>query len=111
MAWIILFGDAFHKFIDGVSVGAAFTESFFAGISVALAVICEEIPHELGRVIFAYYMYMYIPPYTSLLYSKTRVYRGIHIFLIFAPKHRLWVHVRTASSNVLSMNIKNITQN
>ena len=52
MAWIILFGDAFHKFIDGVSVGAAFTESFFAGISVALAVICEEIPHELGRTTF-----------------------------------------------------------
>lgn len=50
VAWIILFGDGFHKFIDGVSVGAAFTESFFAGISVALAVICEEIPHELGDI-------------------------------------------------------------
>ena len=37
------------------------------------------------------------PPYTPLLYSKTGVYRGIHIFLIFAPKHRLWVLVRTAS--------------
>ena len=54
VAWIILFGDAFHKFIDGVSVGAAFTESLFAGISVALAVICEEIPHELGRTALLY---------------------------------------------------------
>ena len=36
-------------------------------------------------------------PYTPLLYSKTVVYRGIPIFLIFAPKHRLWVLVRTAS--------------
>ena len=32
-----------------------------------------------------------------LLYSKTGVYRGITIFLIFDPKHRLWVLVRTTS--------------
>ena len=37
------------------------------------------------------------PPYTPLLYSKTGVYRGIHFFLIFALKHRLWVLIRTAS--------------
>ena len=39
-----------------------------------------------------------IPPYTPLLYSKTGVCRGISIFLIFAPKHILWVLVRTASA-------------
>ena len=32
-----------------------------------------------------------------LLYSKTGVYMGIHYFLIFSLKHRLWVLVRTAS--------------
>ena len=37
----------------------------------------------------------FIPPYTPLLYSKTGVYRGMHYFLIFALKHRLWVLVRT----------------
>ena len=37
-----------------------------------------------------------IPPYTPLLYSKTGVYRGIHDFLIFALKQKLWVLVRTA---------------
>ena len=35
-------------------------------------------------------------PYTPLLYSKSGVYRGIHIFLIFALKHKLWVIVKTA---------------
>ena len=40
---------------------------------------------------------MYTPSYPTL-YSKTGVYRGIHIFLIFDPKHRLWVLVRTASA-------------
>ena len=33
----------------------------------------------------------FIPPNTTLLYSKTGVYRSIHYFLIFALKHRLWV--------------------
>ena len=50
-----------------------------------------------------------IPPHTPLLYSKTGNYRGVPIFLIVAPKHRLWVFVRTASVstiNVLSKNIK-----
>ena len=39
----------------------------------------------------------FIPPYTPLLYSKIGVYTGIHNFLIFALKHRLWVLIRTAS--------------
>ena len=39
-----------------------------------------------------------IPPYNPLLYSKTGIWRGIPVFRIFAPKHRLWVLVRTASS-------------
>ena len=48
-----------------------------------------------------------IPPRTPLLNSKTGVCEGISIFLIFAPKHRLWVLVRTASAiYVLSKNEK-----
>ena len=37
-------------------------------------------------------------PKTPLLYSETGVCSGIPIFLIFAPKQRLWVLVRTASA-------------
>ena len=48
VAWMIIFGDGLHNFIDGLSIGAAFTESIFKGISICLAVICEEFPHELG---------------------------------------------------------------
>ena len=35
----------------------------------------------------------YIPPDTPLLYSENGVCRAIPMFLIFDPKHRLWVHV------------------
>ena len=59
-----------------------------------------------------------IPPHIPLLYSKTGVYKGIPIFVIFYPKHRLWVLVRTASLtssarrliNVLNSNIENINK-
>ena len=50
-----------------------------------------------------------IPPHTPLLYRKTGECRGIPIFLSFAPKHRLWVLVRTASvrrSNVYPQSSK-----
>ena len=49
VAWMIIFGDGLHNFIDGVSIGAAFTESILAGVSVSLAIFCEELPHELGK--------------------------------------------------------------
>eukprot|EP00095_Tigriopus_kingsejongensis_P002521 maker-scaffold838_size90379-snap-gene-0.10 protein:Tk02521 transcript:maker-scaffold838_size90379-snap-gene-0.10-mRNA-1 annotation:"zinc transporter zip14" len=48
VAWMIIFGDGVHNFIDGLSIGAAFSESILTGISVSLAVLCEEFPHELG---------------------------------------------------------------
>ncbi|XP_023240901.1 zinc transporter ZIP8-like [Centruroides sculpturatus] len=48
VAWMIIFGDGFHNFIDGLSIGAAFSESILAGISISVAVVCEEFPHELG---------------------------------------------------------------
>ena len=38
--------------------------------------------------------------YNPLLYSKTVVCRGIPIFLTFAPKHTLWIVVRTCTHNV-----------
>ena len=41
-----------------------------------------------------------IPPQTPLLYRKTGVYVGITKFLIFAPKHRLWVLIRTTSARL-----------
>ena len=38
--------------------------------------------------------------------AKLGINRGIHYLLIFAPKHRLWVLVRTATIYLLSKNKK-----
>lgn len=48
VAWMVIFGDGMHNFIDGLSIGAAFSESLLAGASISVAVVCEEFPHELA---------------------------------------------------------------
>jgi zinc and cadmium transporter len=47
---LILFGDAFHNFIDGAIIGAAVLTSVPLGISTAIAVAAHEIPQEVGDV-------------------------------------------------------------
>ena len=45
---LILIGDAFHNFVDGLVIAAAFLTSIPLGISASLAVIAHEIPQEVG---------------------------------------------------------------
>ena len=45
---LILVGDTFHNFVDGILIAAAFLENAQLGIVTALAIIAHEIPQELG---------------------------------------------------------------
>jgi zinc and cadmium transporter len=45
---MILIGDSFHNFVDGVLIAAAFMESPALGVVTATAVIAHEIPQEIG---------------------------------------------------------------
>ena len=45
---MVIIGDAFHNFLDGVVIGTAVLASIPLGISTALAVMTHEIPQELG---------------------------------------------------------------
>ncbi len=45
---MVIIGDAFHNFLDGVVIGTAVRTSMPLGISTALAVATHEIPQELG---------------------------------------------------------------
>lgn len=47
---MVIIGDAFHNFLDGVVIGTAVRTSIPLGISTALAVATHEIPQELGDV-------------------------------------------------------------
>lgn len=48
VAWMVIIGDGFHNFSDGLAVGAAFAVSMTSGLTTAIAVFCHELPHELG---------------------------------------------------------------
>ena len=45
---MIMIGDSFHNFVDGILIAAAFLESTQLGIITALAIIAHEIPQEVG---------------------------------------------------------------
>lgn len=45
---LVLFGDAFHNFIDGATICTAVLTSVPLGINTAIAVAAHEIPQEVG---------------------------------------------------------------
>ena len=45
---MIMVGDTFHNFVDGVIIAAAFLTDTQLGIVTALAIIAHEIPQEVG---------------------------------------------------------------
>jgi hypothetical protein len=49
---LILIGDAFHNFVVGVVIAAAFLTSISLGVAASMAVIAHEIPQEVGRHVF-----------------------------------------------------------
>lgn len=45
---MILVGDTFHNFVDGVLIAAAFMADIQLGIVTAVAIIAHEVPQEVG---------------------------------------------------------------
>jgi zinc and cadmium transporter len=47
-AWMIIIGDGFHNFTDGLAIAAAFVADVRLGILTSIAIIAHELPQELG---------------------------------------------------------------
>ncbi|XP_052798782.1 metal cation symporter ZIP14-like [Mya arenaria] len=94
VALMIMIGDALHNFVDGISIGAAFTENTFLGISVSLAIICEELPHELGDI--AILLHSGLTMKRSLFYNflaATTCYIGLVIGILLGENTdaNMWI--------------------
>lgn len=46
--WMIMVGDSFHNFTDGIIIASAFLADVKVGVVTALAIIAHEIPQEIG---------------------------------------------------------------
>ena len=40
-----------HNLCDGLAVGTSFAISMSTGLSTSIAIVCHEIPHEIGKFI------------------------------------------------------------
>ncbi|PIV09201.1 ZIP family metal transporter [Candidatus Roizmanbacteria bacterium CG02_land_8_20_14_3_00_36_15] len=47
-AYMNLFGDAIHNFLDGITIAVSFLVSIPVGLATTLAVVFHEIPQEIG---------------------------------------------------------------
>lgn len=45
---MIMIGDGFHNFVDGILIAAAFLQSTELGVVTAAAIIAHEVPQEIG---------------------------------------------------------------
>jgi zinc and cadmium transporter len=66
-AYLNLFGDFVHNFIDGMIIAASFFVNFRLGIASSIAVAFHELPQEMGD--FGILVYAGFKPRLSLIYN------------------------------------------
>jgi zinc and cadmium transporter len=74
-ASLVIAGDAFHTFIDGVIIGAAVLTSVPLGLTTALAAATHEIPQELGD--FGVLLHAGYSPRRALLLNVASAATGV----------------------------------
>uniref|UniRef100_A0A8C9VRZ1 Zinc transporter ZIP4 n=1 Tax=Scleropages formosus TaxID=113540 RepID=A0A8C9VRZ1_SCLFO len=99
LPYMVTIGDGVHNFADGLAIGAAFSVSWRSGLATSLAVLCHELPHELGD--FAILLHCGLSVKRALLLnvgSAMTSFIGLYISLSVStdPAAKDWIAAITA---------------
>lgn len=102
VAFMVVIGDGLHNLTDGLAIGAAFASDPVTGLATAFAVLCHELPHELGD--FALLLQTGVSLSRAIclnIVSSVLSFVGMAIGLLIANLHTnmtQWIYAGTAGS-------------